>query len=243
MTFQYRLKEARKHAGMTQRALADKLGLKHNAVSNWEHGHSKPDLAMLSLVCSILNVSVNYILNEPVINSGVSAKFTERELNLVRQYQMINDTEKAAIDAMLLHFVSQVKQSVTPPPPLLNVVTGRISLQSAAAGFGVYLDEDSFEEISIVNNYLTKRASFYVPVSGDSMEPKFHDGDILIVENAPVKQGEIGVVTLDGSGYVKQLGERTLISLNPEYNPIAINDDIICNGKVIGVLEPDWIIE
>ena len=242
MSFQDRLKEARKHAGMTQRALADKLGLKHNAVSNWEHGHSKPDLTILGCVCSILKVSVNYILDEPTVENNTSSPFTAHEIGLIEQYRIIDNAGKAAVDAMLFHLSSQIQNSIV-QEPLLEVICGRISLQSAAAGFGIYLDEDSFDEINVVKNRFTKRASYYVPVSGNSMEPKFHDGDVLIVESSPVRLGEIGIFTLNGNGYVKQLGKHTLISLNPEYSPIPMNEDIICNGKVIGILEPEWIIE
>lgn len=38
------------------------------------------------------------------------------------------------------------------------------------------------------------------------MEPAYRDGDILIVERADsIEIGEIGIFTLDGEGYVKQI--------------------------------------
>ena len=239
MTFQDRLKKARKNAALTQRTLADKLGLKHNAISNWEHGHSKPDLVMLGRICSILDVSINYMLDQP---TTLSANFTEHEINIIDRYRAINSAGKTAIDAMLTHLYTQM-QATAASPPVLEVISGRMSLQSAAAGFGVYLDEESFDNFSVAKNRLTQRASFYVPVSGNSMEPKYYDGDILIIEDSPVLQGEIGLFTLDGNGYVKKLGKNELLSLNPDYSPIPIEEEIICNGKVIGVLEPDWIVE
>ena len=126
---------------------------------------------------------------------------------------------------------------------VLEVLHGRISTQSVAAGTGIYLDEDSFEDIVVALNDKTRRASFYVPVSGDSMEPRYRDGDILMVENASVRPGEIGVFTLGGSGYVKVCGRSELISLNPAYAPIPFDDSIVCHGRVIGALDPDWIVE
>ena len=84
---------------------------------------------------------------------------------------------------------------------------------------------------------LPQNAAFGVPVSGDSMEPKFHDGDILIVSTEKPHLGEVGIYTMDGQGYVKVLGKNELISLNPNYAPIRMTEDIICNGKVIGVLD------
>ena len=71
-----------------------------------------------------------------------------------------------------------------------------------------------------------------------------HDGDTLLVESASdVRVGEIGVFTLDGQGYVKKRGYDKLISLNPEYEPIPLNESVRCNGRVIGTLDPAWIVK
>ena len=53
----------------------------------------------------------------------------------------------------------------------------------------------------------------------------------------PVEVGDIALVTMDGCGYVKMIGEGELISLNKRYAPIPMTDDIRINGKVIGVLD------
>ena len=76
------------------------------------------------------------------------------------------------------------------------------------------------------------------------MEPYYHDSDILLVEGCEdIPVGEIGVFTVGGDCYVKKRGDGVLISLNPQYEPVQITGDSWCNGKVIGVLKPDWISE
>lgn len=71
-------------------------------------------------------------------------------------------------------------------------------------------------------------------------EPRFHDGDVILVSmTQPVEVGDIALITMDGCGYVKKLGEGKLISLNKRYAPIPMTEDIRINGKVIGVLAPD----
>lgn len=118
------------------------------------------------------------------------------------------------------------------------------SIQPASAGTGTYLGPEAFEIIHVRENDLTRRAAFGVPVQGDSMEPTYHNGDVLIVEGAEeIEPGEIGIFTIDGEGYVKELGEEELISLNPKYDPIPINESIRCHGRVIGVLDPAWIAD
>jgi transcriptional regulator with XRE-family HTH domain len=46
-------------AGVTQRELGEKLGLKNNSVSNWESAISAPDIDTLFEVCEILGVTIN----------------------------------------------------------------------------------------------------------------------------------------------------------------------------------------
>ena len=124
------------------------------------------------------------------------------------------------------------------PTPTLYL---RISMQPASAGTGVYLGPEAFEECSVPATELTKRAEFGVPVSGDSMEPMYHDGDIILVDFAPVEVGDIALVTMDGAGYVKQIGKGHLLSLNGKYKPIPMDDTIRINGRVIGAVSADDI--
>lgn len=261
MTLGTRLREARKRSGYTQRQLAQKLGAKHNSVSNWENGLNMPDPATIEGICNVLDITPNYLLmgTEYVTDSPLGEGFTSAERDLLRKYRRLDHSAKGAVETLMNYYcelesadipllpvagpISTPAIGATPSKPHFDVIHGVISIQSVAAGTGTYLDPDDFEPVSVVKNDLTGRAAFYVPVSGNSMEPKFHDGDILIIEKSAVRQGEIGIFTLDGSGYVKVRGKDELISLNPDYDPIPMNDDIICNGRVIGVLEPEWVID
>ena len=118
--------------------------------------------------------------------------------------------------------------------------------QKASAGEGFTLDYEYMQRWGVQYNELTKKADFCVDVQGDSMEPRFYDGDTLLIRRQPaVDVGEIGLFILDDKGYVKKWGGDRLISLNPAYEDIEIeeNSRLDCAGKVLGVLDPDWIIE
>ncbi len=68
------------------------------------------------------------------------------------------------------------------------------------------------------------------------MEPIYWDADAVLVEKAQDLQiGEIGVFILDGECFIKELGYKKLVSKNPEYEPIKIdeNSNLICVGRVI----------
>ena len=79
-------------------------------------------------------------------------------------------------------------------------------------------------------------------VSGDSMEPKYSNGDRLLVKRQhDVKIGEEGIFVLNNEGFVKRREVDRLVSLNPEYEDILFHDEdsIECKGKVIGKIQID----
>jgi SOS-response transcriptional repressor LexA len=255
MSLGAKLRSARKRAGYTQRQLADKIGAKHNSVSNWEKGLNRPNTETIGELCAVLNITPNELIIDSQLGDilNIKEEFSPAETAFLRMYRGLDAAARGAVDALLTYYsgLATARFHKTQEPAIQlafpadpewehEILQGRISRQSVAAGTGTYLDEDSFENFSVQKNDITRRAGFYVPVSGDSMEPRYHDGDILIIEDAAVNQGEIGIFTLGGHGYVKKLGARELISLNPDYAPIPMDDSIICNGKVIGVLDPEW---
>ncbi|MBQ9209705.1 MAG: helix-turn-helix transcriptional regulator [Oscillospiraceae bacterium] len=58
----------RKEQGMTQAALAEKLGISDRAVSKWETGKSMPDSGIMLELCGLLNINVNELLSGEHIN-------------------------------------------------------------------------------------------------------------------------------------------------------------------------------
>lgn len=57
-----KLKTARKAKNLTQRQLADIVGVKHNSVCDWEKGKSRPDPDMIELLCGTLEVTPTYLV-------------------------------------------------------------------------------------------------------------------------------------------------------------------------------------
>lgn len=110
-----------------------------------------------------------------------------------------------------------------------------------SAGIGEFLsDSTHVEDISIPDDPRTAEADYALRISGDSMEPKYRSGDILLVQTTDtVEEGELGIFVLDGAGYFKKYGGDHLISLNPKYAPIPLRDfsDVACFGRVVGKLK------
>ena len=56
------IRKYRELNGLTQKQLAEKLGISGARLSNWEIGANRPDVDMLAKLCTILNVSANTLL-------------------------------------------------------------------------------------------------------------------------------------------------------------------------------------
>ena len=110
-----------------------------------------------------------------------------------------------------------------------------------SAGIGEFLaDSTRVEDILIPDDPRTAEADYALRINGDSMEPKYHSGDVILIQTTDtVEEGELGIFVLDGSGYFKRYGGDRLISLNPKYPPIPLKDfeDVACCGRVVGKLK------
>ena len=112
---------------------------------------------------------------------------------------------------------------------------------AVSAGTGNFLVDGPKETVRIDESILPEDTTFGVRISGDSMEPEFHDGQIAwVLQQESVANGEIGIFALNGEAYIKKLQNDKdgifLISLNEKYAPIKVgeNDRLDIFGKVLG---------
>ena len=78
--------EKRKQKGLTQLQLAEKLCITDRAVSKWETGRSMPDSSIMLLLCEVLDMEVNELLNgEEIKDNDLDKKQKELILELVKE--------------------------------------------------------------------------------------------------------------------------------------------------------------
>ena len=78
--------EQRKHHGLTQCQLAEKLNITDRAVSKWETGRALPDSSLMLDLCDILGITVNDLLSGEVITMDNYNKELEKNLlEIVKQ--------------------------------------------------------------------------------------------------------------------------------------------------------------
>lgn len=76
--------ECRKQKKMTQKELADKLGVTDKSVSKWERGICLPDVSLYMELCNILEISLNeFFLGERIKDKEFKKKADENLLKAI----------------------------------------------------------------------------------------------------------------------------------------------------------------
>ncbi len=74
MTFGEKLKDARQKAGLSQEQLSEKLHVSRSAVAKWETDKGMPDIENLKAASQLLDVSIDYLLDDGEMLSFKSIK-------------------------------------------------------------------------------------------------------------------------------------------------------------------------
>ncbi len=241
----------RQQRGLSRPQLAEKLGMTLGGVSAWEYGRTRPDLGSLKRLCEALDVSSDELLG---VESGLCASPEERELLLSWRRLPQNEQRYVAglISLMLGEGINpQAVHSDTAAAPVRTRRPRRqmrsfpLSPLSMCAGEGIYLsDGGQGETIRLVACDALKNCDEVVRISGDSMEPRFHDGDLALVQHTQsLSEGEVGVFVIDGEGMIKTYQRDGLHPLNPAYPVIhpGEDSDVRCFGRVLGRVEEDML--
>jgi transcriptional regulator with XRE-family HTH domain len=82
--------QKRKEAGLSQKALAEKLFVSESAVSKWERGLSYPDITLLSSLCETLHISEHELLtaSDDIHQKEIEAQ-SRGYLRIIKTYSWI----------------------------------------------------------------------------------------------------------------------------------------------------------
>ena len=261
-----RIKKKKNELKLTNDQLAERSGIPLGTLSKILAGMSdSPKLSNLIALCGALGCSVEYIVSGTPDNHH-NYTLNVEEIALIEDYRRLDGWGRSLIDSVMsnqlerLGAAAESEKEETVPVKVTRVLpavssvnryagepvprTGKrqISLFElpVSAGAGVYLDEAQADTIQIPDSDKTADADYALRISGNSMEPKYHNGDILLVQSAEsVENGELGIFLLDGSGFFKMYAGDRLLSLNPDYGPILLKDfsNVQCKGRVVGRLK------
>ena len=219
-----KLKARRKELKMTQKDIADQLCITYQAYSSWERGVKKPSREKVKLLEQILNAPKGY--------------FTE--LEIVRLYNALSDEGKG----QALNYVRKLVQKVQ----CENVVSIAEKLYeyhvyekiSAGIGSSVYNNQD-YDTVYFDEELAHDFASW---ISGDSMEPTYHNGSVaLIRETGFDYDGAVYAVIWNSQTFIKKVYREEegirLVSINKDYKDIHITYDE--NPRIVGKIVGNFI--
>lgn len=229
------IKKRRTELEMTQSELSAATGIKATTISNYENNVSSPSDENIYKLMTALKCDANFLFEW--VKKEVE-QFTDKEKAHIKKYRTLDKYGKKAVDDLL----QTEYDRCTSEPHRAKVIEITFAELKVSAGTGEFLSDDNKSVITISDTPLNRSASYVVQVSGDSMEPEYHDKDMLLVkEQETVEVGEIGIFFLNGDGYVKKFGADRLISLNEKYDDILLHefDSFKCFGKVLGKVEKE----
>ncbi|MBR6680091.1 MAG: helix-turn-helix domain-containing protein [Clostridia bacterium] len=264
MDYIERIKKIKSEKKITNEKLSELTGIPLGTLSKITAGISdSPKLSNIVSIADALGYSLDYIV-KGIPENNHNCTLSKDELALIERYREL-DVHSRELVSMVVEKESQrvvtplanelVYRSLSksersePKQATAKVIEPRtigakrtIMLYNlpVSAGTGVYLDDTEADTITVTDNERTRTADFALRISGDSMEPRFHDGDVVLVEDTDsVEVGELGIFVLDGNGYFKKYGGDRLISLNPDYGDILLRGytEMVCCGRVVGRLK------
>ena len=219
-----KLKARRKELKMTQKDIADQLGISYQAYSAWERGVKEPSKEKVNRLEQLLKVPKGY--------------FTEIEV--VRLYNTLSNKGKNQVVEYARDLVQKEKtqQVISVSENLYEYHV--YEKMSAGIGASVYDDRD-YDIVYFDEELAHDFASW---VSGDSMEPKYHNGSVaLIRETGFDYDGAVYAVVCNNQTYIKRVYREEyglrLVSINPKYEDIFISYDE--DPRVVGVIVGNFI--
>ena len=241
------IRRQRKAKKMNQEELGALVRVGKNAVGAWEAGRSRPDVGSVPVICAALDLSLEEFFGLPSetetgpdARSGIRA---EEKRTLLHQYEELNPYNRQVI-LRQISVLREMQEDALRPRKVIRLFRNELA---ASAGPGEVLEETRGEAVFLYASPMTEAADEIIRVNGNSMEPTYHDGDLVLVRHAAsVLPGEIGVFVTAGNGYIKEYRKDGLHSHNPAYETItfAAEEDVHCVGKVLGTVgKDDWADE
>ena len=219
-----KLKARRKELKMTQKDIADQLGISYQAYSAWERGVKEPSKEKINRLEQLLNVPKDY--------------FTEIEI--VRLYNTLSNKGKDQVVEYTRNLVQKEKtqQVVSVSENLYEYHV--YEKMSAGIGTSVY-DNRNYDTVYFNEELAHDFASW---VSGDSMEPKYQNGSVaLIRETGFDYDGAVYAVVWNFQTFIKKVYREKeglrLVSINKAYKDIYIPYDE--NPRIVGKIVGDFM--
>ena len=216
-----KLKARRKELKLTQREIANKLGISFQSYSAWERGIKKPSKERVKELEEILKVSTGYFTESEIIQLYNTLSTPGQKQVLKYAQKLVHEEKSQAIKKLFEYHVYEK--------------------MSAGIGSTIYNDQN-YDKVYFDEQLAHDFASW---VSGDSMEPKYQNGSVaLIRETGFDYDGAVYAVVCNNKTYIKRVFREEkglrLVSINSKYKDVFLpyNEDPRIVGIVVGNFSP-----
>ena len=201
-------------AMMTENLEPYGIHLTKASVNKWETGETVPSAYQFLAVCDALDLDDHLSF----YRSSRQEELNEEGISLLARYKrdlICSGNYAPAAE-------EEAEEAEMP-----------VGVMPAAAGSGNFLDdEEQFELQTFRREDVPARADVGILISGDSMEPVYHDGDLVWVQKCEeLSPGEVGIFIYDDKAYLKQYEEQF-----PEEEYLEEFTDSYGNGRMQAVL-------
>lgn len=207
-----------------------------------KRGVNKTNITTLIRVCEGLGIDCESLYYGKIIfksKENAVNSFSDIEISLIEKFRNLSEYEQETVEILINRFLDNHPTFKVEDAPSHYVALPAYGY-APSAGSGNYMPDDIPEStIQVPATPAAEKADFVVRVGGRSMEPKFKDGDLVLVKKSDViDHGKIGIFSVNGEALIKECRQNRLHSLNPAYPDIQLNDGdtVRCLGEVIGKL-------
>jgi len=209
------IKTARKQEGLTQKQLADKIGVPVTTLATWEQGKANPKIPQMTLLMQTLDIK--FEKSDPIV------KLAEEWFGYAQD-----------------DYIGMDMSGDKPKNPTVSVV-GYVGAGGTITPIDDHSHGAGLDEVEVPPT--TLKGTVAVIVRGDSMEPVLMTGMIIYyskrVKNIPDHIGRMVVVHFDdGRKAVKFLQHGSKRGI---YNLTSSNAPVIKDVKIESVSPIDWI--
>lgn len=222
----------KKRTKITAVALAKKSGVPLPTIHKLLSGETtNPKYETLNAVIMALGYQLDLI----PLNQEDEFSYSDREIQLISLYRQLSANGQTLFNSHLLqfmHYEKQYRENETAAP----VRELPLYLLPASAGIGSYLDTDQYEFKPFPAATVPAGAKYAIRVTGDSMEPAYFQDEIVFIEPASsLEDGDVGIIIINGEGYIKQYQAGRFVSFNSKYPPIVPGeyDQVKIAGRVL----------
>ena len=239
----------KKEKGLTNAQIAKMSGITLSTLDKITSGVNKnPKLDTLQAICKVLGCTLDDFVDPPIGRKNAPS-ISDEATKLAEDYdgldshgqrvvRLVADEEKARCASE----ARAAQRDRAEAGELVEIIRYSVPGYSLpmSAGTGQTAGEEYPENYTLVKEP-PRGTSFIARVSGDSMEPTYHDGDLVFVHaTEEIPPGKIGAFHMDGQQWVKELGDGVLISHNAAYVPRPMTEDVRCQGLVLGVCDESY---